>query len=373
MSELQLGLLIISAVIVAAVLLYNKIEQVRARRRTEAAFGVRHEDVLADAPASPVTDAAGRIEHTMEHTLGDAADIPQADTPSALRPEFTLPASDMAANLSAASLDSRVDFIVALDLPRAYAVARIAEQAEQSLELGLRTPVHWEGYDADQQRWVPVQPQHSYTQWRAGLQLANRAGAAAEEEAVAFLVGMQELAVALGGEIEAPDVAEAMRSAAALDRFCADHDIQIGLSVLGREGHTLPGTKIRALAEAQGCVLAKDGRYHKPGEQGEMLYALSNAEPMPFHGETLKSLSTRGVVLTLDVPRAPGTPATFRGYIDFARQLAQALDGVLVDDERKAIGDGAIDQIAQQLNAIHQAMAARGIPAGGALALRLFA
>jgi FtsZ-interacting cell division protein ZipA len=366
MSELQLGLLIISVVIVAAVLLYNKIEQVRMRRRTEAAFGSKHDDVLLDRVSPESVDDGGRIEHTLGIAAADA---------DAARPSPPVPpqASNAALSLPPAALDSRVDFIVALDLPRAYPVGRVAEQAESSLELGLRTPVHWEAYDTDQQRWLPVQAQHSYSQLRAGLQLANRGGAAAEEEVVAFLVGMQELALALSGEIEAPEVGEAMASAAALDRFCADHDIQIGLSVLGREGATLPGTKIRALAESQGCVLAKDGRYHKPGDQGETLYALSNAEPMPFHPETLKSLNTRGVVLTLDVPRAPGAPTTFRSYIEFARQLAHALDGVLVDDDSKAISDGAADQIAEQLNVIHQAMAARGMPAGGPLALRLFA
>jgi FtsZ-interacting cell division protein ZipA len=134
----------------------------------------------------------------------------------------------------------------------------------------------------------------------------------------------------------------------------------------------LSGTKLRALAESAGCRLGKDGYFRKVGDDGAELYSLGNAEPMPFHPETLKMLATRGVTVLFDVPRAPGGAGAFRAYIDFARHLAQALDGVLLDDERKAIGQAAIDQIGAQLTQIHQAMAARGIPAGSPAALRLF-
>jgi hypothetical protein len=45
---------------------------------------------------------------------------------------------------------------------------------------------------------------------------------------------------------------------------------------------------------------------------------------------------------------------------------------VLVDDNRKPIGQAALEAIGQQLERIHRTMQARGIPAGGPLALRLF-
>jgi FtsZ-interacting cell division protein ZipA len=78
------------------------------------------------------------------------------------------------------------------------------------------------------------------------------------------------------------------------------------------------------------------------------------------------------VTALFDVPRVNASPAAFRRFIDFAHQLEQALGGVLVDDNRKPIGQAALEAIGQQLEGIHQTMAARGIPAGGPLALRLF-
>jgi len=46
MSELQVGLLSVGAVVVAAVFLYNKWQERRYGRQAEVGFASRHEDVL---------------------------------------------------------------------------------------------------------------------------------------------------------------------------------------------------------------------------------------------------------------------------------------------------------------------------------------
>jgi FtsZ-interacting cell division protein ZipA len=86
----------------------------------------------------------------------------------------------------------------------------------------------------------------------------------------------------------------------------------------------------------------------------------------------MRSLATQGVTILLDVPRAPPAAATFRAYVEFARQAENSLGGALVDDNRKSINQAALDSIAMQLEAIHKTMSARGITPGGPLALRLF-
>jgi FtsZ-interacting cell division protein ZipA len=180
------------------------------------------------------------------------------------------------------------------------------------------------------------------------------------------------VALALAAEADFPDTDAALAQAAALDRFCAEVDVQIGLSVIGSESHTFSGSKLRALAESAGCAIGRDGRFHRPGDDGTELFSLANIEPMPFHPETIRTLQTRGITVFFDVPRVPASAAAFRRFIDFAHHLEQALGGVLVDDNRKPIGQAALEAIGQQLERIHQTMQARGIPAGGPLALRLF-
>ena len=58
--------------------------------------------------------------------------------------------------------------------------------------------------------------------------------------------------------------------------------------------------------------------------------------------------------------------------LETARNFAAALDGMLVDDNRSALSDGAIEKIRRQLEGILAKMDAGQIAAGGARALRLF-
>ena len=56
-----------------------------------------------------------------------------------------------------------------------------------------------------------------------------------------------------------------------------------------------------------------------------------------------------------------------------ARQLAEALEGVLVDDQRKPLADNVLTGIRAKVIELQNIMAAHEIPAGGRRALRLFA
>jgi FtsZ-interacting cell division protein ZipA len=58
--------------------------------------------------------------------------------------------------------------------------------------------------------------------------------------------------------------------------------------------------------------------------------------------------------------------------VDLARRFADALHGALVDDNRRPLPDNAIEPIRRQVVQYQASMAARQLPAGGALAQRLF-
>jgi hypothetical protein len=367
MSDLQLGLLAIGVAVVIGVIVYNRWQEGRLRRRTEGAFAARHEDALLGGGAAPgSTPAAARapaaglaeVDRTIEHTLAvDAA-------PAAPEP---------AAPLTAAGLDPAIDYIVELECARPVAGADLERHAQALLDEGLVRPVHWEGFDEARALWRPVEPGGRYPRLRVGMQLTSRGGPAGDDDLLAFCGDVQEVALAIAAQADFPDTEDALARAQDLDRFCSAVDVQIGLSVIGSESHAFAGSKVRALAESAGMAIGRDGRFHRYGEDGTELFSLSNLEPMPFHAETMKTLQTRGVTALFDVPRVSASPSAFRRFIDFAHQLEQALGGVLVDDNRKPIGQAALEAIGQQLESIHRTMAARGIPAGGPLALRLFA
>src|SRR5258706_4337580 len=81
MSELQVGLLGVGAVVVAAVFLYNKWQERRYGRQAEAGFSSRHEDVViraggAGPGAPPAPSQSHRIATVLvafEGGRGDAA------------------------------------------------------------------------------------------------------------------------------------------------------------------------------------------------------------------------------------------------------------------------------------------------------------
>ena len=86
MSDLQLSLLVIGAVVVGAVYLYNWWQERRLHRRLQQAFGDAHEDVLLRAEVQPAR-AGGRREPQLappeDAEGGETADDEPAGMPAA--------------------------------------------------------------------------------------------------------------------------------------------------------------------------------------------------------------------------------------------------------------------------------------------------
>ena len=351
MSDLQLALLAAGVAGVAAVLAYNKWQELQYRRRAEAIFRAEREDVLLRAAvAEPAADRAEPF-------------VPPPHAPAA----ETEPARSAAAP---AVLSETLDCIVTLESPEGLAGDAVLA-AVDGVRHRCSKAVAWEGLDEEASRWQPLRADRGYSTLRAGLQLVDRRGAVTADELETFTSGVHDAAAGLGARAQLPDTRAALARAADLDRFSGDVDICIALNVVSAAA-AFPGARIRALAEAAGLALEPDGAFRRRDGSGRLLYELANLEPLAFDADSLKALTTRGLALQLDVPRAPGGERTFVQFADFAQQLARALGANIVDDNRKALGAPAFDAIRTQLKGVYKAMESRGIEAGGALALRLF-
>lgn len=348
MSELQLGLLGIGALVVAGVLIYNKLQEARLRRQSEQAFASRHDDVLLGSKAASRRGASAH--ERIEPTLSPA-------------PEEGSAASGM--------LDSRIDFIATLEAPDTVAGEAVSTAIVDSPANPAKA-VAWEGYNAQSAGWEPLAAAGAYQRLRAGLQLADRNGAAGQQDLADFGAMAQAVAAAIGASCALADAAAAMQRAQQLDLLCADVDVQIGLNLVARGG-ALSGTKIRALAEAHGLALEQDGRFCRRDEAGVELYTLRNMESPAFSAQGMKTLTTTGLTLLFDVARVPGAIDTFDRYLEFARALAEALSVAIVDDNRRPLDEAALAKIRAQLQALYASMEQQGIAAGSPLALRLFA
>jgi len=348
MSELQLGLVGIGALVVVAVLVFNKLQEARLKRQSEEVFGSRHDDVLLGGKAAPRRPhgSTERIEPTLSEAPGEIA-----------------AASGM--------LDPGIDFIATLETHAPVAGEAISTAIVDSLAQPAKA-VGWEGCNRQTASWEPLAAAGEYAMLRAGLQLADRKGAASPQDLSDFGAMVQAVAEAVGASHTLAEPAAALQRAQQLDALCADVDVQIGLNLIARGG-AFPGTRIRAFAEAHGLALEHDGRFCRRDETGLELYNLCNMEAPAFSAEGMKTLATKGLTLLFDVARAPGGIAAFDRFVEFTRALAEALSAAIVDDNRQPLDEAGLGKIRAQLQALYASMEQQGIAAGSPLALRLFA
>jgi len=163
-----------------------------------------------------------------------------------------------------------------------------------------------------------------------------------------------------------------LERAQAIDRFCVDVDVLIGLNVVARGEGAVNLTRIVREAESSGMMLGVDGVFQLLDSRGEPLYVLCNHDAEPFTAMAVEGQTSQGVTLQFDVPRVPDGLKVFDGMVAFGRKIANEVGGILVDDNLRPLTDTGIEKIRTQLAQIYQRMEARGVPSGSRRALRLF-
>ena len=270
-------MLLIGAAAIAGVLVYNRVQERATRREAERAFASRHADVLLEEPS-------GRREPTLEPAPPepDAAEPGESRAP---RPE----------------VDPRLDYLIELE--------------------GGTTPAA---------AWAPLERRFgrraAFSEAAAALQMVSRNGVVGEAELVEFRAYVQRIARAHGAEVSAPPVREALEGAQALDRGCADVDVQIALHVLGPASGKVEGGPFSVTPRAD------------------------------------------GVTLLMDVPRTPALTQSYAAMVAAARRLG----GRVVDDNGNALDERALAAIGVEVEGLRARLAQLGIEPGSPLALRLF-
>ncbi len=406
MTSLQIGLIVAGVVLVGAVIVYNWLQERRVRRRIKEAFSPRHDD--GGAPLdSRRAEATSRIEPSI--VPGQAASAPpenarragpdgdgqddagyeppleiHARIASAIAADESVPpaplrpAGGIAAGVGATANgrhspqpDPDIECIVTLQPARPISAGALAA----GLHARLGRPLRWFGRRGPELPWQILKSDTvgEFVEFAACLLLANRAGAATAPLLEASVRALADMAAALPAALAAPDIAAEVARAEALDRICADLDVQIGITVLKADGAMVPGTRLRGIAEAAGFRLAEGGRFDWVQEDtGSVLYALQNYRSEPFTADTLRVTSTPGAVFLLDVPRV-GEPVRVYDQMKLAaKHMAQKLDATLVDDNRRPLDDAALNAIREQVRSTATALREVHIEPGSPRALALF-
>jgi hypothetical protein len=356
MSELQIGLLFIGVVVIAGVVLYNRIQESRFRRRAEAGFGQDGGDALLEAPGAAPVDR-------IEPLLSPAGAESEPTTLGRVEPV------GMPMGNGADTEPSPIDYIIQVNGVQVITRDALQRLLEALDGLGKRVQVL---ASAAPGAWAPVASAASgVTRVRIALQLADRRGHVTQDDLFAFQSLVTQWAQNIAGAIDAPDLAPYAQVAKDLDQFCADVDVVVGLNVVAATGEPFSGFKVRNCAEAVGFRMDESAfRYADP--HGMTLFSLENMQSGPLDPDRIKTSTINGVTLLLDVPRLTDGVAAFDQMVHTGKNLADGLGGALVDDNRTAVTEAGLEQIRNQLRRIYGEMQARGIAAGSRTALRLF-
>lgn len=366
MSDLQIGLLLIGAAIVVAVLLFNWFQERRFRKQADAAFQMPMADILME-PDAPKVERIEPALHEPAFDAGAAAAVDAVGEPQ-VSAEAAPPLSQAAAP---APYDELIEYRIRVVGDGLEGVA-FADAYNRARTLGKT--VRWLGLPVGAAEWEEIQPWRDarYQQVVVAMQLADRNGAVQEEQLTALCTLLQATAQAHGLKLACDDVDEALERAQAIDRFCVDVDVLIGLNVVARGEGAVNLAHIVREAEISGMVLGRDGAFQLLDSRGEPLYALYNHDAEPFRSEVDEGQASQGVTLQFDVPRVPDGVKVFDDMVAFGRRLANAVGGVLVDDNLRPLTDSGIEKIRGQLMQIYERMEARGVPSGSRRSLRLF-
>ncbi len=371
MSDLQISLLGIGVLVVIAVVVYNGYQQRKLRERLGQAFGEPRQDVLLDETREAAPRA--RVEPQMENVLAPSTPPVQVTAPPAA--PATAPSAlpeTPAAPAAVANIDEAIDCVATLGSDTPLTAAQVAEVLSGVAACG-RT---WRaaGFNSASGRWEEVNRAVTgqYTRLRLALQMANRGGPLSGVQLGAFCDALNTLATRFSAHVQLPDTEQALAGARALDAFCADVDVAIGVNVIAAEGENFSGARVRALVESEGVKLEPDGVFHLEDEHENTLLQVTNQEGEPFLPEAVSGMSTRGLTILMDVPRVADAERALQRMFELGRSLSVTLKGRLVDDNRAVLTAASMDKIRQQLKDIHAAMHERDVAPGSARALRLF-
>ncbi|MCW5622496.1 MAG: hypothetical protein KIS79_15415 [Burkholderiales bacterium] len=435
MGELQIALLILGAMIIIAVIIYNRVQEARFRERAEDAFAPASKETSSEiTPGGRPNNGQERIEPQFQgddaavvmhdrpepRALGAAASVVPSPTPeqvetlrAVVKPTFDIPpveaeespaaavtapisptaeplveAPAQAAEVVTTTADAGVEIenddsqADTDDDPLSY-VARITAReplpvtaVEQMLRamIGQTGRVQVEGRSGNRTTWVPVEAGRvpdDLLTLRASLQLIDRRGMVTQQDIAQFQSAVARCAGAANAGTHLPQAEAYLVRTRELDRFSAEVDVLVGINVVAPRGRPFSGTRVRGLVEAAGFK-ADDERYTYVDGNNTLRFSLENQDQSPLTAESLRNGHVSGLTLLLDVPRQSDGVATFNQMVQIGRQLAQSLGGTLVDDNGAPVTDAGLEQIRNQLRGIYHTMQARGIAPGSTLAGRLF-
>jgi hypothetical protein len=230
-----------------------------------------------------------------------------------------------------------------------------------------------EGLNADSGEWEALQTQRYYSAFQAGMQVANRQGPLNDIEFSEFVVKTQAFAEVFSATPEFPDMNEVVAQARELDHFASAHDAQLSFTLASRKAAWSPGYVQQQAARIGFVPGVIPGRMVVPASTpGLPPVLVLTFDARAAMAEDPNQAALRSVSLSLDVPQVAQSEQAFSRLCEAAQNLAQAMDGLITDDNGQVLTEAGIQMIDHDLRSLYDALAARDLSAGSLQARRLF-
>ncbi|SEQ23907.1 cell division protein FtsZ [Giesbergeria anulus] len=389
MSNLQISLAVIGAVLLALIVAYNAwtnhrnspkkpkpaepgAAAVEPALRQEPAFDHLLDQALHGVPpASPLHHNShvdtplqeDRAEDVPSHAAG--APVPPAP-PLVAKPK---PASVPDRRLG---LDKLIDAIATLHCEQAVPGDAVLAALPPTRRVGSKQ-FAIEGWNESSQQWEHPAANQRYNRFQAGVQLANRTGALNEIEFSEFLQKVQAFADTLHAAAEFPEMLHEVARAKSLDDFAGQHDAQLSFVLRARQAAWSAGY-LQQNASRLGFVPGSmAGRMLLPAPTPGMPPLLILAfDTQAALAEDLEQSAVRDLMLSLDVAQVNRSEQPFTRLREIATVLCRVMDGVLCDQNGQPLPTMAMDPIATDLELLYDQLDGHGLSAGSVLARRLF-
>ncbi len=269
-------------------------------------------------------------------------------------------------------LDALIDVIAPVVLESEIRGENALAALPTSRRVGSK-PFAVEGLNVQSRQWETPLAGQRYEALQAGVQLANRSGALNEIEYSEFVAKAQAFCDAVGGTPDFPDMIEEVARARELDQFASGHDAQLGFTLRARSAAWSPGY-VQQHAARLGFILgALPGRMVLPaGSAGLPPVLRLGFDTQAALADDPAQAAVRDVSLALDVAQVDRSEQPFVRLRDVAQAMAQAMEGVITDDNGQPLARETMDLIGGELEGLYDTLEARDLAAGSVLARRLF-
>lgn len=361
------GLAIVGVLVLAAVLAHGAWSTRRANpRRPQGSDDGRLEPTMGQ----PVSVAAAQAEEEAqaEHAASGLPEDAVATMPGGLGMAELRPAVAR----KTARLDPLIDAIAQLRLEAPVSGEMALTHLQPSRRAGTK-PFLIEGLNVGTGQWELPAAGQRYSEFQAGVQMANRSGALNEIEYSEFVQKLQAFAEGVGAMAELPDMLDVVARARELDGFASGHDAQLAIT-LKANGAAWSVGYLQQSAGHHGFVPGVlPGRLVMPGvDEGAPPMLVLSFDAQAALADEPTVAAVREVQLALDVPQTPESAEPFPAWHQAARLLAAEIDATMVDDQGRPITLHAFASIGEDLGTLYRALESHDLAAGTAAARRLF-